>query len=600
MKKIFKRIFKITLIAALVLGVMFFMMAKFGGDNPVFKETLESHIAKTTGYHARIEQFNALRIFPYIIIDFDDLRLYAPSDDKNSVGGIKRFRLALSFWDAMFSTGKIIKLELDELNAPAGTITPAELYIQSVKIDEENSEIKANGSYGENKFTVVSDIEISGIGRTRKYSFAKEREMSLNLGDISAKSHIRDTYSGVRLSNIEVTQGKNFVFGGKLKIKHKRKNKTQITGEITTGKERSKAAIDLLLSPSKEAFSVSGEVVLNPLYVPDIESNAPLRTFVVSLSSALQTTQPAPNISFKGKAINISFNAKTITMANHNWGHLSGDILLKDGQLTVKSTSGKIAGGKASMLIDMAATGDKPAIIEMKYHVEGVDPKALPDAAVKEHNAKGEINLSAHLKSQGATPEEINQNMVGGITLIGSGSALGAGAVDLWSGGLVNALLPDTKEDDQLEIRCIVADFNVQNQKIEAETLFLDSPRVTIMGSGSYDIAKDNLNFTITPQSKNLSIGRIVDGLSISGPIKKPSFAPDALGVGKKIGGLMLGLVNPALFAIPLSDLGMSEDNPCLEYIGKSGELEVELKEPELPSEPTPVKTPQELKEDPR
>ena len=71
----------------------------------------------------------------------------------------------------------------------------------------------------------------------------------------------------------------------------------------------------------------------------------------------------------------------------------------------------------------------------------------------------------------------------------------------------------------------------------------------------------------LEPESKGLEILDVAVPVTLTGPLGNPEVSPSPAGVLKKLGGLSLGLVNPAFLAYSLTDLGLAENHPCRAYI---------------------------------
>lgn len=60
--------------------------------------------------------------------------------------------------------------------------------------------------------------------------------------------------------------------------------------------------------------------------------------------------------------------------------------------------------------------------------------------------------------------------------------------------------------DEDIRIRCGVADFGVKDDLMEARTLMLDTDIVRIEGSGRIDLEQEKLDLDIAPKSKKASL----------------------------------------------------------------------------------------------
>ena len=71
----------------------------------------------------------------------------------------------------------------------------------------------------------------------------------------------------------------------------------------------------------------------------------------------------------------------------------------------------------------------------------------------------------------------------------------------------------------------------------------------------------------LTPKAKKTAVIDVATAVNVSGSLFDPKISPNTLSVGKKLGGLLLGAVNPALLVVSMTDFGLSKEHPCAETI---------------------------------
>jgi hypothetical protein len=113
----------------------------------------------------------------------------------------------------------------------------------------------------------------------------------------------------------------------------------------------------------------------------------------------------------------------------------------------------------------------------------------------------------------------------------------------------------------------MLAAFKIEEGIAMTHTVFVDTKRVTVVGSGEIDIPEGKIDLKLTPESKETTILDVAPSVRIKGPVFKPSIGPDTVSVLGKIGGLLLGTVNPAFLTLSLTDIGASDDHPCRKFI---------------------------------
>ena len=75
----------------------------------------------------------------------------------------------------------------------------------------------------------------------------------------------------------------------------------------------------------------------------------------------------------------------------------------------------------------------------------------------------------------------------------------------------------------------------------------------------------------LNPSPKDISLVNFTTPVRIKGPFDNTTVTPQASGVAKKIGGMLLGVINPALEIIPLMETELGEyKGTCAEILKKS------------------------------
>jgi uncharacterized protein involved in outer membrane biogenesis len=122
-----------------------------------------------------------------------------------------------------------------------------------------------------------------------------------------------------------------------------------------------------------------------------------------------------------------------------------------------------------------------------------------------------------------------------------------------------------TKDQEHVGIRCGVADFKVQDGKMNVQNMVFDTENVLITGKGDIDLDNEALNVQVKGQPKKLRLFRLRSPIEIKGPLRKPSVAIEG---GKAIGqtGVAAALgavVAPLAAVIAFVDPGLAKDADC-------------------------------------
>ena len=122
--------------------------------------------------------------------------------------------------------------------------------------------------------------------------------------------------------------------------------------------------------------------------------------------------------------------------------------------------------------------------------------------------------------------------------------------------------------DKPIRIRCGVADFDVKQGVMQSNILVFDTDITRIGGSGSIDLGKEQLDLTLTPKSRKLSLVSLRTPIHVQGSFVDPQVSLDKTALAARgLGALALGLVNPLLALLPLIETGPGLDSECGQMI---------------------------------
>jgi uncharacterized protein involved in outer membrane biogenesis len=275
--------------------------------------------------------------------------------------------------------------------------------------------------------------------------------------------------------------------------------------------------------------------------------------------------------------------AKIIRSEDLPIDNLFTKVQLVNGVLSLSPLNFGVAGGKLTSDIKIDGHSD-PAKAQMKIAARGLKLKQLFPKVEEMRASIGEINANAELSGVGNSPAALlgsaNGELKGMITE-GSISKFILEAMGLNVGSVVVAKMFG---DRQVKLNCMASDFAVTNGVMQTRTFIIDTEDATITVDGTINLAKEELNLTIRPQSKGIRVISLRAPLYVKGTFKKPDVGVDKGVVALKAGAAVaLGTAAAPLAALlALINPGPVEDSPC-------GQLLAQVKE--KPVAPPPGKT---------
>lgn len=582
--KWFSLLAKIVFVLTVILCVLLAVLSSLGGDSKPLKEAAEQFIGARVGARTVIEKLSQMTFYPYMGVDFEGMNAYRGDDSSNSLVTAERVSIAMGFWDVTFGTGKLKTLNVVNLKAVPGTLLRKGLSVDYLSLIDEGDEafIRSEGKIGAAPYRFSAPIEKFGSGKGRKYAFADIRPFQATVGDIHLNARLETLDSDImKMGGIELGRGDAgaHTLRGDLTLYYGGAGRMTLKGDLHYG-AATLIRPDLLLDMDAKPPKISGQLVFEKLGYEDALAYQDLVDLVRDLKQTLFDAPDAPE------------------KAGYDWSHLDIDaqVIVKefvhndvpfasfDAPLTLKggvlrfgpfgkgaAADAKAESGKTAVLKDgiVFDTTKKPAELSVGLRVKDFDYTALHRAFSGAQDVKGRAGIVVDLATAGDDKAALKQNLRGHLSVIAGEGQYPVQGLNVWGEGLVNAMLPGLDAATQTNMNCAVADFEFKNGQAEANALFLDTDAVTVSGKGGYDYPADALDLTLQPQAKQIEIldFRAVP-VVMSGSLADPQIAPSALGIVKKLGGLSLGLVNPAFLAYSLTDLGLSESHPCRPYIG--------------------------------
>ena len=122
-------------------------------------------------------------------------------------------------------------------------------------------------------------------------------------------------------------------------------------------------------------------------------------------------------------------------------------------------------------------------------------------------------------------------------------------------------------------VNCMETDFDVNNGLMQTRSFIIDTDAAIIDVSGNINLAQEQLDLTINPNSKGLRVLSLRAPLYVRGSFNEPSVSIDKEVLAMKAGGaIALAVLAPVALApiaalIPLINAGPGEDSDCAKLL---------------------------------
>lgn len=250
---------------------------------------------------------------------------------------------------------------------------------------------------------------------------------------------------------------------------------------------------------------------------------------------------------------------------------LSTHLVLQDGVVSLAPLNFDMAGGRLTSTIKLDGSGreGKNAIrataqISARHiRIKELFP-TIPDMQATVGQINGDAKLSAVgnsvasllAASNGELKTMVNQGQVSKLLLEKMGLNIG------------NIILTQLFGDKQIKLNCMASDFAVTNGLMQTRVFVVDTEEAVIHASGTINLANEQMDLTLKPETKGLRIFSLRAPLYVRGSFNKPDVSVDKGVLAMKAGGAVaLGLAAPLAALIPLINAGPGMDSQCAQLL---------------------------------
>jgi uncharacterized protein involved in outer membrane biogenesis len=281
------------------------------------------------------------------------------------------------------------------------------------------------------------------------------------------------------------------------------------------------------------------------------------------------STEPLPLAPLKQVDATVKFQGEKVLLPRMAMDNLNADVVLKDGNLSVKPFKATVGGGTLDAQMDLKThgkTADLGAVIKVSQLDLGRMLKDLQLTNVIEGHLDADINV----KGQGDSVAGLMGTLDGKTILSMSQGRIDNKYIDLLgsdvSSGIFKLLGLSRQENQYTPVNCLVSGFNIKDGQAETTALVFDTDQMTVIGDGNINLKTERLNIGFNPVAKqgigtgvtgkvSVGLGELARNFKLSGTLANPSLGIDttqaALTAGKMAAGFValgpLGLAAPLI-----------------------------------------------------
>jgi uncharacterized protein involved in outer membrane biogenesis len=249
---------------------------------------------------------------------------------------------------------------------------------------------------------------------------------------------------------------------------------------------------------------------------------------------------------------------------------LSTHLVMKDGVLTLDPLSVGVAGGKVTSRVTIDSH-PKPPAGEIHAQVENLKLAQLFPAAKSMQEAYGQMYGAVNLKGRGASVGDLLATSNGTLVLTANGGRVSDFLTELLEIDLAKAAMLLGTRKQQVDLRCAVGTFNVNDGVVSPESFIVDTSETFVKVDGKVDLDDERLDLETRGRGKSPSAFTLKTPIELQGPFKNPSVKPKAGPLVAQVGAAVaLGAVAAPLAIVPFIERGKKQDADCDKLIAEA------------------------------
>lgn len=227
---------KVVTIGALFLFLSLWVLSALGGSSETLKKGAQDFLTSLTGMEATIGDFREATFFPYASVDVGGIEWRKEGEDSSAMS-FGSMKLAMGFWDIMFSKRRIFIFDLEKIHIGEGIYFLHAADIEKMAMEETDREshegrFYMSGKYNGNDFKAEFSMN-TGVQGSRTYFMRPKEGSDFTLSFPSFHAAGKITFTrGWRFEFSELRAGGQELSGFLLISKDK--NSFSLTGDLKT------------------------------------------------------------------------------------------------------------------------------------------------------------------------------------------------------------------------------------------------------------------------------------------------------------------------------------------------------------------------------
>jgi hypothetical protein len=331
---------------------------------------------------------------------------------------------------------------------------------------------------------------------------------------------------------------------------------------------------DLAYVASKPRPKLSGALISDQLLFADLAPLIGADSNAKQKARGGKSKQPASKVlpveefrteRWRDMDADVEFTGKRIVhSAKLPFTDLYTHLILNDGQLSLEPLRFGVAGGKLDAQIRLDGR-TAPLQGRAKLTARNFKLKQLFPTFEPMKTSFGELNGDADIAGRGNSVAALLGSANGDLKMLINDGAISRELMELVGLNVGNYVVGKIFGDKEVKINCAAANFDIKTGLATTRLFVFDTENAIIYIDGTANMASEQLDLTITPESKGWRLISLRSPLYVRGPFIKPDAGVKGVPLMLRGAGMVaLGLIaGPAAGLLALVAPSGGEPNQC-------------------------------------
>jgi uncharacterized protein involved in outer membrane biogenesis len=406
---------------------------------------------------------------------------------------------------------------------------PKKPFPVDIDIEAGGAKVKTIGTIADPKAAKGIDLSLTVQGNTLADLAAFAPGASIPaLGPYNLAGHVTDKDGNINIDKMTATLGKTDLAGDVTLVKADKPTvRANLTSKVIDLTELQAAAAKMPAAPAAGGEKAKTEAKPEPAK-PAAKAN----------DGRVFSDAPLPLDGLKAANADVKLAAAKIVAQGPPLTNVNLALNLTNGKLTITQLAADAVGGHIDGTTVLDASGAQPTL-SLNAKAKDLDLATLAAQSQFPYKISGKANFEGNVTGQGQSVRAIMAGLDGHTDL-----SLGPTHVD---STLLKIVMADLAKavvggGDAGTINCMVSRFNFVKGLGTSQTLVIDAESTNIQGSGTVNLASEQIDMRLDPSPKAAAVVDIAIPMKITGTLAAPNVAPDAAALAKKLGSSVTGV----------------------------------------------------------